>query len=41
MNRMGTGICPMDDAVKEIQDTDIDKAYEAICQRARELLEKK
>ena len=41
MNRMGTGICPMDDAVKEIEDTDIDKAYEAIRQRARELLAKK
>ena len=37
MNRQGTGICPMDDAVKDIADNDTDKAYEAIYIRAKEL----
>ena len=40
MNRQGTGICPMDDAVKDISDTDTDKAYEAIYIRAKELRRK-
>lgn len=37
MNRTGTGICPMDDAVKDIDDTDTDTAYTLIFQRAQEL----
>jgi len=35
MNRAGTGICPMDDAVKNTQDADV--AYTLILKRANEL----
>lgn len=37
MNRKGTDICPMDDAVKDISDTDTKAAYRAISNRLKEL----
>ncbi len=35
MNRKGTGMCPMEDAVQNI--TELDKAYAAICERQEQL----
>lgn len=41
MNRQASGICPMDDAVKDISDTDTEAAYCAISKRLKELRDAK